>query len=68
MSDGPTITKSSPWHPGEKAIQQQVGVAERMEQVGRRVVRDFMPDQHRAFYEQIPFIVAGIDHRQTGHR
>ncbi|GJD92173.1 Flavohemoprotein [Methylobacterium hispanicum] len=59
MSDGPTITKSSPWHPGEKAIQQQVGVAERMEQVGRRVVRDFMPDQHRAFYEQIPFIVAG---------
>lgn len=59
MSDGTTMTKSSPWHPGERAIQQQVGVAERMEEVGRRVVRDFMPDQHRAFYEQIPFIVAG---------
>lgn len=59
MSDGTTMTKLSTWHPGETAIQQQVGVAERMEDVGRRVVRDFMPDQHRAFYEQIPFIVAG---------
>ena len=53
------MTKLSTWHPGEMAIQQQVGVAERMEDVGRRVVRDFMPDQHRAFYAQIPFIVAG---------
>ncbi len=58
MSDGLAITKSSPWHPGEKAIQRQVGVAERMEEVGRRVVRTFMPDQHRAFFAQIPFIVA----------
>lgn len=64
MSDGPTMARlpdsqASPWHPGEKAIQQQVGVADRMEAVGRRVVRDFMPEQHRAFFGQIPFIVAG---------
>jgi hypothetical protein len=59
MGDGPTMTKLSTWHPGEKAIQEQVGVAGRMDEVGRRVVRDFLPDQHRAFFAQIPFIVAG---------
>ncbi|CAM4153202.1 pyridoxamine 5'-phosphate oxidase family protein [Bordetella tumulicola] len=47
------------WHEGEKFIQEKVGVAERMEAVGQRVVRDFMPDQHRAFYAQLPFIVLG---------
>ncbi|HVI27059.1 pyridoxamine 5'-phosphate oxidase family protein [Hansschlegelia sp.] len=59
MSDGLTMRKLSTWHPGEKAIQQHVGVAERMEEVGRRVVRPFIPDQHRAFYAQLPFVVAG---------
>ncbi|WP_298964278.1 pyridoxamine 5'-phosphate oxidase family protein [uncultured Methylobacterium sp.] len=57
MSDGPTT--SSPWHRGETAIQERVGVAERMAEVGRRVVRDFMPEQHRAFFGQIPFLVMG---------
>lgn len=52
-------TKLATWHAGEKAIQQKVGVAERMEAVGQRAVRDFMPDQHRDFYAQIPFIVTG---------
>lgn len=47
------------WHQGEIALQQQAGVAERMADVGRRVVRDHMPDQHRDFYAQLPFIVAG---------
>lgn len=47
------------WHPGERAIQQNLGIAERMEEVGRQVIRPFMPDQHRAFYAQLPFIVAG---------
>ncbi|RWU19083.1 FAD-binding oxidoreductase [Pseudomonas alkylphenolica] len=49
----------SPWHAGEVRLQEQVGVAERMEVFGRKVIRDYMPDQHRAFYQQLPFIVAG---------
>ena len=48
----------SPWHAGEKRLQEQVGVAERMEVFGQKVIRDFMPDQHRAFYQQLPFLVA----------
>ncbi|SOC90572.1 hypothetical protein SAMN05216358_0656 [Rhizobium sp. AN5] len=54
-----TLTKLPTWHEGEKFIQEKVGVAERMEVVGQRVVRDFMPDQHRDFYAQLPFIVLG---------
>lgn len=49
----------SPWHEGEKRLQEQVGVAERMEAFGQKVIRDHMPDQHRVFYHQLPFIVAG---------
>ena len=50
---------ASPWHPGEIALQQSVGVADRMEIFGRKVIRDFMPDQHRDFYEQLPFVAVG---------
>lgn len=49
----------SPFHEGEVALQKTVGVAERMDAFGRRVIRDFMPDQHRDFYNQLPFVVLG---------
>jgi len=49
------------FHEGERAVQSRVSpaVRERMEQIGPRVIRDFMPDQHREFFEQLPFVVAG---------
>jgi len=50
---------SSPWHAGEKRLQEQVGVAQRMEAFGQKVIRDYMPDQHRNFYHQLPFLVVG---------
>lgn len=49
----------SPWHEGERALQARVGVRERMEAFGSRVIRDHMPDQHRDFFAQLPFLVAG---------
>lgn len=54
-----TSPNAPTWHAGEKMLQQQLGVADKMELVGARVVRDFMPEQHRAFYAQLPFIVVG---------
>lgn len=54
-----TLKKLPIWHEGETFIQEKVGVAERMAVVGQRVVRDFMPDQHRDFYAQLPFVVLG---------
>lgn len=49
----------SPWHAGEKQLQAHVGVAERMDVVGRKVIRSEMPDQHRTFYQQLPFMLYG---------
>jgi ferredoxin-NADP reductase/predicted pyridoxine 5'-phosphate oxidase superfamily flavin-nucleotide-binding protein len=49
----------SPWHAGEKQLQAHVGVAERMEVFGRKVIRSEMPDQHRTFYQQLPFMLYG---------
>ena len=49
----------SPFHRGEQAIQQQLGVREQMERFGSRVIRDHMPEQHREFYQQLPFIFVG---------
>ncbi len=51
--------RQSPWHSGEKQLQAKVGVAERMDVLGQKVIRDYMPDQHRAFYQQLPFMIAG---------
>lgn len=59
MDDMVTAVANSPWHPGEVEMQQAVGVADRMLDVGRRVIRDYMPDQHRAFFAQMPFLVIG---------
>ena len=53
------LTRLPTWHEGETFIQEKLGVKERMASVGQRVVRDFMPDQHRDFYAQLPFIVLG---------
>lgn len=46
------------WHAGERALQERAGVADRMADVGARVLRDFMPDQHREFFAQLPFLLA----------
>ena len=54
----PPDHRPSPWHAGEKTLQEKVGVAERMEAFGQKVIRDYMPDQHRSFYHQLPFMVA----------
>lgn len=50
---------SSPWHAGELAMQTQTGVVERMDEIGRRVLRSYLIEQHRQFYPQLPFVVLG---------
>lgn len=47
------------WHEGEIALQQRAGSAARMAEVGPRVVRDHMPDQHREFFPLLPFLLVG---------
>lgn len=49
----------SPFHQGELAIQARMGAQERMDKLGRRMIRDFMPDQHRQFFAQLPYVIVG---------
>lgn len=52
----------SPFHAGELALQERAGVRERLHAGATRFIRDFMPDQHREFFAQLPtLIVAGLD-------
>ena len=55
----PENVTPSPWHAGELQLQAHAGVAARMDMVGRKVIRDYMPDQHREFFAQLPFVVVG---------
>jgi len=59
MNTSAIETRPATWHAGERFLQESIGAAERMETIGQRVIRDFMPDQHRAFFAQIPFIAMG---------
>ncbi len=53
------ILGPSPFHPGEQAAQERVGIRDQIEVFGRRVIRDHMPDEHRAFYNRLPFVLIG---------
>jgi len=50
---------AAPFHAGERALQLQAGSREQMAVAGPRVIRDYMPDQHREFFAQLPFVVVG---------
>ncbi|MDP9782137.1 2Fe-2S iron-sulfur cluster-binding protein [Pseudomonas fluorescens] len=57
--------KNSPWHEGELALQRSVGAVDMMASVGQRqLARTWMPDQHREFYAQLPFVVLGAVDQQ----
>ena len=47
----------SPYHEGEQTIQARVGVRERMESVGRRVIRDHLTQEQATFFAERPFVV-----------
>ncbi len=54
----------SPWHTGELAAQERVGVKERMAGVGAKVIRDYMPDQHREFFAALPMLIIAATDRE----
>lgn len=57
--DTPVNLYDDGFHEGERAIQERVGVRDRISEVGSRVIRNYMPDQHRQFFTQLPFLIAG---------
>ncbi len=59
MSSQMEIANASPWHEGELRLQRRDGAVEKMDDLGRRFVRNYLTDQHREFYPQLPFVVLG---------
>ena len=50
---------SDPFHAGERALQQRVGVRERLAEVAPLMVRDHMPAPHRELFGKLPFVLLG---------
>jgi predicted pyridoxine 5'-phosphate oxidase superfamily flavin-nucleotide-binding protein len=52
----------APFHAGELAVQERVGVREKIEAIGQRVIRPFMPEQHRELFGKLPmFFIGSLD-------
>ena len=50
---------TAPWHEGEVALQRSVGLDEPLAEIGPKVVRDHLTEQHRAFFPLLPYAVLG---------
>ena len=51
--------QESPFHKGEQDIQSRLGVRDKMERFGQKVIRDHMPRQHQELYERLPYVLVG---------
>lgn len=47
------------FHAGERAFQESLGLADRMAEIGGQVIRPFMPEQHREFFEGLAYLFVG---------
>lgn len=47
------------WHQGELTIQQRVGTDKRMADIGPKFIRQYLPQQHRDFFESLSMIFIG---------
>ena len=50
---------ASPFHRGEREVQTRLGIRDSVEDIGQRFIRDHLPEQHSAFYSQLPFVLIG---------
>ncbi len=58
-----TREASSPFHMGEQLVQENLGVRD-IENWARKVVRDYLPEQHRDFYASLPFLLVAARDEQ----
>jgi len=52
-------SNASPFHPAELALQERFGRRKMLATPGRRFIRDHLIEQHRDFFQQLPFVVVG---------
>ena len=49
----------SPFHRGEQALQSRLGVRDKVERLGQKVIHDHMPKEHGKFFSELPFLIVG---------
>jgi ferredoxin-NADP reductase/predicted pyridoxine 5'-phosphate oxidase superfamily flavin-nucleotide-binding protein len=54
----PEADTDSPFHVGEQIVQERLGVRAGIEPWARKVIRPYLPAEHRAFYAGLPYLVA----------
>ncbi len=47
------------FHDGERELQLRAGSRMQLEAQGPQLIRDYLPEQHRSFFAQLPFVVVG---------
>lgn len=52
------MTNALPFHIGEQRVQKRAGVRDDTEALARRLVRGYLPEEHRKFHTALPFLVA----------
>ena len=57
--DTAVARQDNPFHAGEQAVHERLGIRERMVGLGQRVIRTAMPEQHQRFFEQLPLMLVG---------
>lgn len=52
------MNTTTPFHAGERAVQERLGVRDIIEPFARQMIQPFMSAQHQRFYGRLPFMVA----------
>ena len=59
MADPGWSRTESPFHAGELAIQARLGGQERADRLGRRMIREYLTEQHQQFFSQLAYVIVG---------
>jgi predicted pyridoxine 5'-phosphate oxidase superfamily flavin-nucleotide-binding protein len=59
-----TKTNQSQFHSAEIAVQERLGITEKVARYSKGFIRAVMPEQHRKFFSELSFVILGItDHK-----
>lgn len=56
------------WHQGELSVQKRAGTAQKMAEIGPKFIREFMPQQHRDFFQSLSMIYIGYSDSKSETR
>lgn len=64
MANTGWMRSESPFHSGELAIQARLGIQERIDRQGRRIIREYLTEQHQQFFARLSYLIVGAVDRE----